>query len=79
MTVEKLSIDWNTRFKIIKGICEGLKFLHTLAQPIIHLNLKPQNIMLDSNMVPKIADFGYSRIVNPEQSRINTQSSVGSV
>ncbi|XP_066335272.1 cysteine-rich receptor-like protein kinase 25 [Miscanthus floridulus] len=77
--VEKVNIEWSTRFKIIQGICQGLKFLHTLPQPIIHLNLKPQNIMLGRNMAPKIADFGYSRIVNPEQSRINTESSVGSV
>lgn len=76
--VEHANIDWNTRLKIIKGICEGLRFLHTLPQPIIHLNLKPQNIMLDDNMVPKIADFGYSRIVDPTKTRINTQSSVGS-
>lgn len=76
---KNVNMDWNTRFKIIQGICQGLKFLHTLPQPIIHLNLKPQNIMLGRDMTPKIADFGYSRIINPEQSRINTESSVGSV
>jgi serine/threonine protein kinase len=30
---------------------------------MLHLNLKPGNILLDKNMVPKIADFGLSRLV----------------
>ena len=56
-------LDWHTRFKIIKGICEGLKYIHDeLEEPIYHLDLKPDNILLDKDMVPKIADFGLSRI-----------------
>lgn len=55
--------DWHTRFKIIKGICEGLKYMHKdLEKPIYHLDLKPDNILLDKDMDPKIADFGLSRI-----------------
>ncbi|KAF7079424.1 hypothetical protein CFC21_083656 [Triticum aestivum] len=49
------SMAWDTRFKIIKGICNGLLFLHRI--PIIHMDLKPENILLDDNMNPKIADF----------------------
>ncbi|CAN6372739.1 unnamed protein product [Urochloa humidicola] len=60
------SIDWDIRFKIIKGICNGLHFLHKLDRPIIHLNLKPQNILLDNDMVPKITDFGLSRLFGKE-------------
>ncbi|KAF7005581.1 hypothetical protein CFC21_020696 [Triticum aestivum] len=73
------SIDWNERFKIIKGICEAIHFLHTLSSPVLHLGLKPQNILLDGNMTPKIADFGFSRIFGQEQTRMNTRSVVGSV
>lgn len=54
--------DWCTRYKIIKGICEGLYYLHKgLQAPIFHLDLKPANVILDKNMEPKIADFGVSR------------------
>jgi serine/threonine protein kinase len=70
------SMDWDTRFKIIKGICQGLRFLHRI--PIIHMDLKPENILLDDNMVPKIADFGLSRLFGQEQTRMNTQNVVGS-
>ena len=59
--------DWKARYKIIKGICCGLRYLHEecrckFSASIIHLDLKPANILLDDNMVPKIADFGLSRL-----------------
>lgn len=70
------NMPWHTRFKIIKGICNGLLFLHRI--PIIHMDLKPENILLDHNMMPKIADFGLSRLFGQEQTRANTQNVVGS-
>lgn len=71
--------DWNTCFEIIKGISMGIQYLHSRPSPVLHLGLKPQNILLDDNMVPKIADFGFSRIFGQEQTRMNTRSQVGTV
>ncbi|KAL6875613.1 hypothetical protein ACP4OV_013126 [Aristida adscensionis] len=71
-------IDWDTQLKIIKGICNGLHFLHKdMDQPVVHMDLKPDNILLDDNMVPKIADFVLSRLFGQEQTRMNTQNVVG--
>ncbi|KAF7048052.1 hypothetical protein CFC21_056869 [Triticum aestivum] len=73
---EPVNMAWDVRFKIIKGICNGLLFLHRI--PIIYMDLKPENILLDNNMIPKIADFGLSKLFGQEQTRANTQNVVGS-
>ncbi|WVZ54284.1 hypothetical protein U9M48_005106 [Paspalum notatum var. saurae] len=71
-------LDWHTRYNIIKGTCEGLKYLHTgLENPICHLDLKPGNILLDRNMVPKLADFGLSKILEPTRSTEGLHGTLG--
>ncbi|KAL6839508.1 hypothetical protein ACP4OV_030778 [Aristida adscensionis] len=72
---ESCGLDWQMRCKIIVGICHGLHYLHD--SHIIHLDLKPSNILLDYDMVPKITDFGLSRLIGPEQTRIYTDTRVG--
>jgi serine/threonine protein kinase len=66
---ESSRYDWQARYKIILGICNGLHYLQeeTDHQPIIHLDLKPTNILFDGNMIPKITDFGISRLFHQEQ------------
>jgi serine/threonine protein kinase len=46
---------------------------------MVHLHLKPENILLDDNMAPKIADFGMSRLFSQQQTRIVTQSRGGTL
>jgi serine/threonine protein kinase len=64
-------------YKIIKGICEGLQYLHD--KNIVHLDLKPANILLDDNMTPKITDFGVSRCFDDNQSQHITQNIMGTM
>ena len=61
---------------MIRGICEGLQYLH--ENHIVHLDLKPANILLDDKMVPKIADFGLSRCFDEKQTRAITSKLIGS-
>ncbi|VAH56838.1 unnamed protein product [Triticum turgidum subsp. durum] len=61
ITDELRGLEWSTRFDIIKGICEGLQHLHK-ENGIIHMDLKPTNILLDDQMVPKFTDFGLLRL-----------------
>ncbi|XP_073356982.1 cysteine-rich receptor-like protein kinase 44 [Aegilops tauschii subsp. strangulata] len=76
---ESRGLDWHTRFKIINGVCLGLNYLHNgCKNPIYHLDLKPANILLDKNMVPKIGDFGLSRLFPSAQTYI-TNKNIGTL
>lgn len=68
-------MDWETRFKIIKGVCKGLLFLHSI--PILHLDLRPENIWLDNYMRPKIADSGLFRLFDQAHT-LTTEDVMGS-
>lgn len=55
------------RQRIIEGISAGLVYLHEdSGHAIIHCEIKPSNILLDQNMVPKISDFGLSQLFDEE-------------
>ncbi|TVT99253.1 hypothetical protein EJB05_55380 [Eragrostis curvula] len=60
------SIDWMSRFHIMEGIAQGLLYLHVHEQCIVHKDLKPSNILLDSDMNAKISDFGIATMLRPE-------------
>ncbi|CAL9030345.1 unnamed protein product [Prunus brigantina] len=56
-------LGWKERFKIALGIAKGLAYLHhECLEWVIHCDVKPENILLDSNFEPKIADFGLAKL-----------------
>ena len=58
-------LDWEKRFKIIMGTAKGLAYLHEdCLDWILHCDVKPQNILLDSTYQPKVTDFGLSKLQN---------------
>ncbi|KAB1993498.1 hypothetical protein ES319_D13G034700v1 [Gossypium barbadense] len=67
------ALRWQIRKKIIIDIAKGLAYLHEgCNQKIIHLDIKPQNILLDENFNAKVSDFGLSKLIGRDQSRVVT-------
>ncbi|RCV20506.1 hypothetical protein SETIT_4G061200v2 [Setaria italica] len=57
-------LKWTQRYKIALGVAKGLAYLHhECLEWIIHCDVKPENILLDEDFEPKIADFGLVKLL----------------
>ncbi|OEL37094.1 Rust resistance kinase Lr10 [Dichanthelium oligosanthes] len=55
--------SWDKLNEIALGIARGINYLHQgCDMHILHFDIKPHNILLDSNFVPKVADFGLAKL-----------------
>ncbi|KAJ4778548.1 Serine/threonine-protein kinase [Rhynchospora pubera] len=68
---ERDPLNWSTRYKIITAIAKGLCYLHEeCRQKVLHLDIKPANILLDEKFNAKISDFGLSKLIDRDKSRV---------
>ncbi len=51
-------LPWPRRVDVLRGVAAGVEFLHAQQPPIIHMDLKSSNIVLSSELVPKVCDLG---------------------
>ncbi|GJN11514.1 hypothetical protein PR202_ga29713 [Eleusine coracana subsp. coracana] len=71
-------LNWEQRYNIILGIAKGILYLHEDSRiKMIHRDLKANNILLDENMNPKVADFGLARLFGGDHTQTKTAHVVG--
>jgi serine/threonine protein kinase len=69
-----LPLDWRMRRKIITHIAKGLCYLHEeCVKRIAHLDVKPQNILLDDSFNAKLSDFGLCKLIDRDTSQVMTR------
>ncbi|KAH8976283.1 hypothetical protein BDL97_01G205800 [Sphagnum fallax] len=55
-------LEWEERYRIAVGICKALEYIHDGSpQPVIHMNVKPSNILLSHDLRPQLSDFGLGK------------------
>ncbi|KAI9100144.1 hypothetical protein K1719_024362 [Acacia pycnantha] len=68
------SLNWKQRYDILLGTARGLAYLHEEFHVcIIHRDIKTNNILLDDDLQPRIADFGLARFLPDEKSHLSTK------
>ncbi|XP_031260593.1 cysteine-rich receptor-like protein kinase 25 isoform X2 [Pistacia vera] len=78
--IKREYMEWERRYKIIGGISRGLLYVHEDSRlRIIHRDLKASNILLDSDMNPKISDFGMTKLFEVDESQSDTNQVVGTL
>jgi hypothetical protein len=76
----KAVLGWDKLYTIAVGIARGLEYLHNSCNTrIVHFDIKPQNILLDEDFHPKIADFGLAKLCHTKESKLSMTCARGTV
>nr|XP_043618894.1 probable LRR receptor-like serine/threonine-protein kinase At1g56140 [Erigeron canadensis] len=71
--MNSLSLKWSTRFEICLGIARGLSYLHEESRiRVVHRDVKASNVLLDSDLNPKISDFGLAKLYDDKETHMST-------
>ncbi|OQU86375.1 hypothetical protein SORBI_3003G080100 [Sorghum bicolor] len=73
-------LGWQNLYIIAIGIARGLEYLHHNCNTrIVHFDIKPQNILLDQDFCPKIADFGLAKLCHTRESKFSMTETRGTI
>lgn len=77
---ERLSLSWDKMYEIALGVARGIEYLHRGCDiQILHFDIKPHNILLDENFVPKISDFGLAKFYPINDNTITLTAARGTI
>ncbi|RAL50608.1 hypothetical protein DM860_014550 [Cuscuta australis] len=73
-------LGWKSLERIAIGIAKGIEYLHQgCDERILHFDIKPQNVLLDHNLNPKITDFGLAKLCSTDQSLVSMTTERGTI
>ncbi|KAI3735842.1 hypothetical protein L6452_15362 [Arctium lappa] len=77
-TCEHLGVE--KLYEVALGIARGLDYLHRGCNTrILHLDIKPHNILLDEDFCPKITDFGLAKLYSRKESIVSMLEARGTI
>jgi serine/threonine protein kinase len=69
------SLPWEVRYRIAVDMARGLAFLHEGSrEKVVHLDVKPQNVLLDASFRGKISDFGLCKLIDRGEGETTNQT-----
>ncbi|CAN4078457.1 unnamed protein product [Withania somnifera] len=73
-------LSWQQKYNIIHGVARGIEYLHRGCDVrILHFDIKPHNILLDENFIPKISDFGLAKLYPTDNSIVTLTAARGTI
>jgi serine/threonine protein kinase len=77
---ELLLVSWEKLLQIAVGTARGIEHLHGgCSVCILHLDIKPHNVLLDSNFIPKVSDFGLAKFYPREKDFVSISTTRGTI
>ncbi|CAN6933776.1 unnamed protein product [Brassica oleracea] len=74
------NMDWKVLYEIALGVARGLEYLHHGCRTrIVHFDIKPQNVLLDDNLCPKVSDFGLAKLCERKESMLSLLDTRGTI
>ncbi|KAK9912517.1 hypothetical protein M0R45_036379 [Rubus argutus] len=75
-----VSLRCKEAFEISLGVARGIDYLHQGCEmKILHFDIKPHNILLDGNFVPKVSDFGLARLCPIDDNSLTMTAARGTI
>ncbi|CAM8991447.1 unnamed protein product [Rhodiola kirilowii] len=65
----KMELGWSTRVRIVRGLAHAIAYLHhDCIPPIVHRDISINNVLLESEMEPRLSDFGTAKLLDTNSS-----------
>ncbi|XP_045819432.1 rust resistance kinase Lr10-like [Trifolium pratense] len=73
-------LTYNQIYEISLGVARGISYLHQgCDMQILHFDIKPHNILLDKNFIPKVSDFGLAKLYPIDNSIVTLTVARGTI